>query len=127
MTHSRIRKVTKSTGIISTIVGTGSTAYNGDGFQATAANLNEPHGVYLDVSGNVLYIAETYNHRIRKVTLSTGIISTIAGTGTSSFSGDDGQATAASLYCPQGVSLDALGTYLFTYILFYSYYCDLPR
>ena len=58
--------------------------------------------------GNV-YIADIYNHRIRKVTVSTGIITTIAGTGTPSYSGDNGQATSAALYSPFGVALDASG------------------
>ena len=57
--------------------------------------------------GNV-YIADR-NHRIRKVTVSTGIISTIAGTGTGSYSGDNGAATSATLYYPQGVAVDASG------------------
>ncbi len=57
-----------------------------------------------------LYIADSYNSRIRKVTVSTGIITTIAGTGTSSYSGDSGQATSASLYIPVGVGLDSSGT-----------------
>ena len=59
--------------------------------------------------GNV-YIGDRYNHRIRKVTVSTGIITTFAGTGTSSYSGDNGQATSATLYNPTGVALDASGT-----------------
>ena len=58
--------------------------------------------------GNV-YIADTINHRIRKVTISTGIITTIAGTGTSSYSGDNGPATSAALYRPSGVALDSAG------------------
>ena len=61
--------------------------------------------------GNV-YIADTFNHRIRKVTVSTGIISTIAGTGTYSYSGDGGAATSATLNGPQGVALDASGRIL---------------
>ena len=61
--------------------------------------------------GNV-YIADTSNHRIRKVTVSTGIISTIAGTGTNSYSGDNGAATSATLYNPYGVALDASGRIL---------------
>ena len=68
--------------------------------------------------GNV-YIADTYNNRIRKVTVSTGIITTIAGTGTGSYSGDDGAATSATLYYPTGVALDASGRIL--------YYCLLHR
>ncbi len=63
--------------------------------------------------GNV-YIGDYYNHRIRKVTVSTGIITTIAGSGTSgSYSGDNGQATSAGLYQPVGVTLDTAGTCLF--------------
>ena len=63
--------------------------------------------------GNV-YIADTYNHRIRKVTVSTGIISTIAGTGTASYSGDNGAATSATLKYPSGVALDTSGRILYS-------------
>ena len=61
--------------------------------------------------GNV-YIADRYNNRIRKVTVSTGIISTIAGTGSGSYSGDNGAATSATLYYPFGVAVDASGRIL---------------
>ena len=68
-----------------------------------------------------MYIADTVNNRIRKVTISTGIISTIAGTGTASYSGDNGQATAATLYYPRAVVLDSSGRYtLLTYSLTHS-------
>ena len=66
-----------------------------------------------------MYIADSSNHRIRKVTVSTGIISTIAGTGTSSYSGDNGAATSATLNYPVGVAVDASGRIL--------YYCLLHR
>ena len=59
-----------------------------------------------------MYIADWNNNRIRKVTVSTGIISTIAGTGTSSYSGDNGAATSAALYGPHGVAVDASGRIL---------------
>ena len=59
-----------------------------------------------------MYIADEYNDRIRKVTESTGLISTIAGTGTSSYSGDNGAATSATLYDPSGVAVDASGRIL---------------
>ena len=59
--------------------------------------------------GNV-YIADTLNHRIRKVAVSTGIITTIAGAGNDSYSGDGGAATSAALYTPWGVALDASGS-----------------
>ena len=66
--------------------------------------------------GNV-YVADSFNHRIRKVTVSTGIITTFAGTGTSSFSGDGGDATSAALYSPFGVSLDSSGNLLLLLLL----------
>ena len=59
-----------------------------------------------------MYIADIYNYRIRKVTVSTGIISTIAGTGSGSYSGDNGAATSATLYLPVGVAVDASGRIL---------------
>ncbi|HEX7413965.1 MAG TPA: PKD domain-containing protein [Bacteroidia bacterium] len=104
--NSRIRKVTKSTGIINTIAGNGTYGYTGDAGQATAAALNYPEGVALDAAGN-LYIADQGN-RIRKINTS-GIISTIAGNGTMGFLGDMGNATAAELYAPIGVVIDAAG------------------
>ena len=67
-----------------------------------------------------MYIADTSNHRIRKVTISTGIITTIAGTGTRSYSGDNGQATAAMLFAPTGVAVDTSGNFfniLYSFIL----------
>jgi trimeric autotransporter adhesin len=106
--HSRIRMVTKSTGIISTVAGTGSSGYSGDGGLATSAKLNYPYGVAIDASGNI-YIADTYNHRIRMVMLSAGIISTVAGTGSYGYSGDGGLATSAKLYYPYFVAIDASG------------------
>ena len=106
--NQRIRKVTVSTGIISTIAGTGTSSYSGDNGAATSATLNYPGGVVLDTAGNV-YIADTLNQRIRKVTISTGIITTFAGTGTGSYSGDNGPATSATLYYPYGVAVDSAG------------------
>ena len=107
--NHRIRKVTVSTGIISTIAGTGTSSYSGDNGAATSATFNNPYGVGLDTAGNV-YIADSFNHRIRKVTISTGIITTFAGTGTNSYSGDNGPATSATLYYPFGVAVDSTGT-----------------
>ena len=66
--------------------------------------------------GNV-YITDNYNHRIRKVTVSTGIITTIAGTGTDSSSGDNGDATSATLYFPQLIALDTSGRILYYCLL----------
>ncbi len=58
-----------------------------------------------------MYFADYKNHRIRKVTISTGIITTFAGTGTSSYSGDGGAATSAGLNTPRGIALDSAGTH----------------
>ena len=105
-TNNRIRKV-DSAGVISTVAGSGTAGFSGDGGAATAAQLNIPWDVAVDGSGN-LYIADTSNQRIRKVD-SSGNISTVAGTGTRGFSGDGGAATAALLNLPGSVVLDALG------------------
>jgi len=104
--YSRIRKIAP-TGIISTIAGTYTSGFSGDGGPATSAKLHFPAGLGVDTSGN-LYIADARNNRIRKVT-PDGTINTIAGTGASGFSGDDGPATAAMLYAPQAAVIDADG------------------
>jgi hypothetical protein len=92
--------------VISTIAGTGSTSYSGDGGAATSAAVNNPIGIAIDSSDNV-YIADTGNNRVRKVTVSTGIITTFAGTGTTSYSGDNGPATSAGLYYPHEVCVNS--------------------
>ena len=106
LSNNRIRKVDGS-GNISTIAGTGTQGYSGDGGAATAARLNWPQQVAVDGTGNV-YIADTGNQRIRKVD-GAGNISTFAGTGTEGYSGDGGAATAARLNSPQEVALDNAG------------------
>jgi trimeric autotransporter adhesin len=106
--NHRIRMVTKSTGIITTVAGDGREDYTGDGGQATAAGLNHPYGVVVDASGNI-YIVDISNRRIRMVTKSTGIITTVAGDGLPVYSGDGGQATSASLGYPSGIAVDASG------------------
>ena len=103
--NSRIRKVAVDTGIISTVAGTGSPGYSGDGAAATSAMINYPYGVVVDEGGN-LYIADTYNSSIRKVDASTGTITTVAGDGTPGYSGDSGPATSAKLNNPSRVALD---------------------
>ena len=104
--NSRIRKVTTN-GIISTVAGNGNRSFSGDGGSATSASLYLPNSVAVDTSGNI-YIADTYNNRIRKVN-NKGIINTIAGNGIAGFSGDYGQATSAELNNPTGILLDASG------------------
>lgn len=106
-----IRKVAASTQMISTIAGTaGAGGYSGDGGLATSATLNGPLAVALDSTGTLLYIAETGNNLIRKIVLSTGVITTVAGTfGAGAYSGDGGLATSAKLNSPQSVALDSSG------------------
>src|SRR5450759_3678122 len=94
-------------GIISTVAGNGKAGFSGDGGPATGAQLHFPQGVAVDVAGN-LYIADTNNSSIRKVTPG-GTITTVAGNGTAGFSGDGGPATSAQLYNPFGVAVDAAG------------------
>ncbi len=164
--NSVVRMLSKATGTISTVAGTGTSGYSGDTGAATKAQLNTPFGLALDHSGHLyisdfgnqavrllntntgtistyagvqnhhgynndgipaqnawlfypsalavdasdnLYIADFGNSRIRKVEQATGLISTLAGTGTPGFSGDSGPATAAQINYAQGVALDTLG------------------
>lgn len=111
-------RMVDTTGTITTFVGggtgcAGQTDSIGDGCLATQATLNGPFGIAVDPSG-ILYIADTNNSRIRKVSKKTGIflayvISTVAGTGVQGSSGDNGPATSAELYNPERVALDAAG------------------
>jgi uncharacterized protein (TIGR03437 family) len=94
-----IRKI--SNGVIATVAGNGTQGFSGDNGLATSAQLYAPWGVAVDSAGN-LYIADTYNSRIRKV--SSAVITTVAGNGTQSFSGDNGPATSAQLYNSHGVA-----------------------
>jgi sugar lactone lactonase YvrE len=104
--NNRIRKV-DTNGIITTVAGTNSVGYSGDGGAATNASLDLPWFVAFDVLGD-FYIADLGNNRVRKVD-TNGIISTVAGNGSARYSGDGGAATNASLNSPACVALDALG------------------
>jgi len=103
-----VRKVSASSGIITTVAGNHTEGYSGDGGLATNAMLSYPDSIAVDSSGN-LYIADSVNNRIRKVTASSGIITTVAGNGTAGYSGDGGQATSAEIDEPQGVAVDSSG------------------
>jgi len=109
--NDRIRRVDAVTGIITTVAGNGSVGYSGDGGPATNASLDGPFGVGVDRAGN-LFIADTYNGCIRRVDATTGIITTVAGTGFSGYNGDGQAATEAKLYAPFSVALDS-GSNLF--------------
>jgi sugar lactone lactonase YvrE len=86
--------------------------FGGDGGPAKDATLNHAAAVASDVDGN-LYIADTINHRIRRVDVSTGLISTIAGSGVNGFSGDGGPAVAAEISFPAGIAVDRSGRVYF--------------
>ena len=105
--NARIRKVSAATGFITTIAGEGFATFSGDGGPATGANLRGPRSMVFDAAGN-LYIADTSNNRIRRID-PLGNISTFAGTGTGSFSGDNGVAASATLNAPQGIAIDSAG------------------
>lgn len=105
--NHRIRKVT-STGTVTTIAGNGTEGFSGDGGPATSAMIDSPQGLAVDSNKN-LYIADSHNHRIRKLNAGTGTITTLAGTGLFGFSGDNTSAVAANLALPRGLTADADG------------------
>ena len=103
--NHRIREITGTT--IATVAGDGEQFYSGDGLLATAAGLDSPNGVAVDSAFN-LYIGDTHNQRVRMVTFTTGIITTLAGTGVKGFTAD-GPAASAALARPRGVAVDGAG------------------
>jgi sugar lactone lactonase YvrE len=109
--NHRVRQVARD-GVITTVAGTGSPGYGGDGGPATAAQLHFPYGVAVDSSGT-LYIAEFGNHRVRQVARD-GVITTVAGTGSAGHRGDNGPAVAAQLNNPVGVAVDSAGALYIT-------------
>lgn len=104
--NARIRKVGNN-GIITTIAGTGTNGYSGNGGLATSAKINQPQS--LVVYNNNLYFADAANGRIRKIDLSTGIISNVAGNGTGAYSGDGGSALTAAIGICYGMDIDQAG------------------
>jgi sugar lactone lactonase YvrE len=104
--NDRVRRVGRD-GTITTVAGSGRNGFGGDGGPATAARLTLPDGVAVDGQGN-LYISDTGNHRVRKVSRA-GTITTIAGNGTRAYGGDGGPATQAQLFSPEGLAVDGRG------------------
>jgi streptogramin lyase len=107
--HHQIRRLDRN-GVVTNLAGNGYAGSGGDGGPATEASLNTPHGVAVDNRGNArgpggvprnIFIADSPNHRIRKVDLATGVITTVAGTGQEGYGGDGGPATAARLNRPR--------------------------
>ncbi len=103
-----IRKVDRN-GTITTVAGTGTAGFGGDGGPATAALLSGPQDLATDVAGNV-YIADTGNNRIRRLNVGTGVITTVAGSGATPDVGDGGAATAAGLFGPDGIAIGPAGS-----------------
>ncbi len=103
-----VRRVDAASGVITTVAGVGLAGYGGDGGDAAAARLAMPRGLVVDAGGN-LFLADSANHRVRRVDGATGQITTIAGDGVQGFSGDGGVATGGAFNSPFAVSLSAAG------------------
>ncbi|MBI4854996.1 MAG: Ig-like domain-containing protein [Acidobacteria bacterium] len=108
--NNRIRKVDIASGLISTIAGNGTDGFSGDGGLATRAMLNQPTAIIFDSQGN-LFIADSGNNRVRRID-TRGLITTVAGNGMASFSGDNALAFNASLNFPSSLVLDSMGNLL---------------
>jgi uncharacterized protein (TIGR03437 family) len=104
--YSDVLRLDAATGVLTLVAGNGTPGFSGDDGLATSAQLNQPEGLAVDSAGN-LYITDTFNNRIRKV--SNGVITTVAGNGVRGFGGDNGSATSAQLFWPEGVAVDAAG------------------
>ncbi len=107
--NHRVRRLDAKTGVIMTIAGLGLPRYSGDGGLAVEAGLNEPAALVVS-DGGVLYIADQSNNRVRAVNLATGMIHTVAGTGTAAYNGDGMAATETGLAGPGGLALASDGT-----------------
>ena len=113
MDGHRIRKIDLTTGIISTIAGLSTAGFSGDGGPAINASFNTPLGICTDAADNI-YIADNLNHRVRRIDAVTGIITTVAGNGTATFSGDGGAAINAGIARPNCVAVDPSGNIFLT-------------
>jgi sugar lactone lactonase YvrE len=113
--NHRIRKVDAATGVITTVAGDGTSGFQGDGGAATSARLSQPRAIAVDASGSVFFI-DSGNRRVRKLTVATGVISTVAGDGTDTAGGDDGPATSAGLGGATGVAVDGTGNLLISQV-----------
>eukprot|EP01034_Spumella_vulgaris_P039195 gene39195-48410_t len=109
--NHKVRKVSASSGFLSTVAGTGTSGASGMGGQAILATLWSPCQLYLDTSANNLYISEYGNSRISVLSLSSGIITLFAGTVTGFSAGDGGKATSAVFYYLVGVYKDTAGSF----------------
>ena len=103
-----VRRVERGSGVIVTIGGTGAEGYSGDGGPATAATFNQPYSLQVDTNDDV-YVVDRLNYVIRKIDASTGIVTTVAGTGQPGYNGDGGPATSAQMREPNDCFLDGRG------------------
>jgi hypothetical protein len=103
-----VRRIDRDTGVITTVAGTGTAGYSGDGGPATEAMLNEPYSLRIDRNGDI-YIVDRLNAAVRKVEAATGVITTVAGTGEPGYSGDGGPGNQAQLREPNDCFLDGKG------------------
>ena len=106
--QNRVRRIDAASGVIATVAGNGEETFGGDGGPATVASLAVPHGCRFDRGGH-FYIADTHNHRIRRVDAATGVITTVAGTGEKGYTGDGLPALKSKLYAPLAVDAAANG------------------
>jgi DNA-binding beta-propeller fold protein YncE len=109
--HS-IRRIDARNGVITTIAGTGESGFAGDDGPATQARMNQPYGIVIDRSGNI-YVADRLNGRVRRIDGSSSVITTLAGDGSSMYSGDGGPSDRAGLAEPNGLCLDRDHHHLF--------------
>lgn len=109
--NNRLRRVAHITQMVTTVAGTGTAGFNGDSTAATVAELQVPSGVAIDQVGNI-FVADTFNHRVRRVDAVTGVITTVAGNGAAGFAGDGAIATAAQLNFPLDLAIDESGNIL---------------
>lgn len=103
--HHRVRVIDAATGRIRTLAGTGASRYNGDGIPAASANLGYPARLQMDAGGRI-YVGDYSNHRVRRIDLESGLISTVAGNGSAGEDGDGGMAAAAPLVNPYALLLE---------------------
>ena len=107
--NHRIRRIDLRTGIITTIAGTGERGYSGDGGPAVKAKFDGTFGIALDAGGRNLYVADLGNRRIRRIEIESGIVTTVAGNGTSGVPEDGARATESPLVDPRAVAVDGKG------------------